>query len=106
MKIDKLNVLKNVIMISQIEGGLQTKGNLIIPDDEMLERGLKPRWCKVFKVGSDIKDVQTGDWILVEHGRWSRGIEAIIEGADHTFRIVDPNDILGKQKNDPNVNTI
>jgi co-chaperonin GroES (HSP10) len=106
MKVDKLSLLRDAILVSEIEAGMQTIGGVIIPDDRMKERGIKPRWCKVFKVGPDVIDVVKDDWVLVDHGRWSHGIEAIIEGEDKTFRWVDYKDILGKRTDAPNVNTI
>ena len=106
MKVNKLTLLRDAVLASEIEAGMQTIGSVIIPDDRMKERGIKPRWCKVFKVGPDVSDIDVGDWVLVDHGRWSHGIEAVIEGEDKTFRWVDYKDILGKQKEKPLVNTI
>ena len=42
--------------------------------------GIKPRWCKVFAVGHSQKHVKVGDWLLIEHGRWTRAVT--IEGSD------------------------
>jgi hypothetical protein len=35
-----------------------------------------------------------GDWILVEHGRWSRGVEVEDNGTKMTVRSIDPNGVL------------
>ncbi|MCU6295055.1 hypothetical protein, partial [Escherichia coli] len=29
----------------------------------------------VYSVGEDITDIKEGQWILIDHGRWSRTIE-------------------------------
>jgi hypothetical protein len=50
----------------------------------------------VYAVGQEQKDVQVGQWILVAHGRWTRGIDIDDKQLDHkrTIRKIDPNDIL------------
>lgn len=104
---DNLNVLRSNVLVSEIEGGMQTIRGIIIPDDDMKERGIKPRWCKVHKVGPEVYGIEKGDWILVEHGRWSRGFEANIEGHESTYRWVEYIAILGAQKEKPeNISTL
>lgn len=105
VKANTIKLLHDAVLVSKIEKGMQKIGSVIIPDDDMKDRGIKPRWCKVFKVGPDVDDLDVGDWVLVEHGRWTRGITGTIEGAEHVFRWIDYNDILGKQKEEPPVET-
>jgi hypothetical protein len=38
--------------------------------------------------------VRPGQWILVAHGRWTRGIEIEDDTGVHTIRRVDADDIL------------
>jgi hypothetical protein len=46
-------------------------------------------------VGAEYKgDLKEGQYILVSHGRWSRGIEIEDETGTKTIRRVDNNDIL------------
>ena len=68
-------------------------GIVIQADDGKLE-GIRPRWARVWAVGPEQKDISVGDWVLVEHGRWSRGFE--VEDNDNviTVRTVDNNAIL------------
>jgi co-chaperonin GroES (HSP10) len=107
IRANELKVLRNNIIVSEIEGGMQTIRGIIIPDDDMKERGIKPRWCKVHKVGPDVHDIEKDDWILVEHGRWTRGYEADLEGVQATFRWIDHKDVLGVQKEKPqNISTL
>ena len=57
-------------------------------------KGIRPRWAKVYAVGPLQKDVEVGQYILVKHGRWTRGIQVEINGEELDVRRVDPNDIL------------
>ena len=60
----------------------------------MKNSGIRPRWAKVYAVGPEQKDIQVGQYILISHGRWTRGIKIQdIEGVK-TIRKVDNNDIL------------
>lgn len=67
--------IKGKVLVTNIESGSRTTaGGIIIPDDDGKERGIRPRWAEVYAVGEDIKDLRPGQWILISHGRWSRGV--------------------------------
>jgi co-chaperonin GroES (HSP10) len=51
-----------------------TASGIIIGSDNGKSEGIKPRWAKVYAVGKDQSDIKVGDWLLIEHGRWTRGI--------------------------------
>lgn len=70
-------------------------GGIIIRSDDGTSEGIKPRWGKVYEVGPDQTDVSIGDWILIEHGRWTRGVK-IEDNAGNitTIRRVDTKAIL------------
>ena len=68
-----------------------TKSGIILLDDNATTRGIHPRWAEVIAVGNKQEDIQVGQWVLVAHGRWSRGFTL----NDVDSRTVDPNDILG-----------
>lgn len=102
VKIDSLQPLgKRVLVTDMAFGETVTRGGLILIDDNGTERGIKPRWCKVFAVGPKQKDIQVGDWILVNHGRWSRAIKLEQNGETLETRLVDHEEILGSQKDKP-----
>jgi hypothetical protein len=64
-------------------------------DDDKKSEGIKPRWCQVYSIGPHAKvDFKEGQYILVDHGRWSRGINITDEEGDKTIRLVDPKDCL------------
>ncbi len=73
----------------------QTASGIYIPSDDDKSEGVKPRWAKVFAVGPEQKDVQVGEWILIEHGRWTRGLEVEEDdGTKFTIWRVDPTGIM------------
>lgn len=53
----------------------KTDSGIIIGSDDGKSEGIKPRWGKVYSVGKDQKDIKIGDWILIEHGRWTRSLK-------------------------------
>jgi len=100
----KLSPIGNRVIVSNMYFGEQkTKGGLIIRDDDGTTRGIYPRWGQVHSKGPDnIDDYQVGDWVLVEHGRWTRSVK-INEGKGETeLRMVEAESILGFSKEKPN----
>ena len=45
-------------------------------------------------VGPEQTEFREGQWILVEHGRWTRGLEIEDETGELTIRKVDPDCIM------------
>lgn len=67
--------LHSKILVSDMEFGMEkTQSGILLQSDDGKSEGIHPRWAKVFAVGPEQKDVSVGDWILVEHGRWTRGM--------------------------------
>ena len=90
--------LRDGILVSNMEFGEQrTEGGIIILSDDGKSTGIHPRWGKVLAIGKDQKDVKIGQYVLVAHGRWSRGFKLIGE----TVRTIDPEDVLGIQNDEP-----
>ena len=84
-------------------GVVSTEGGIIIPGDEGSSRGIHPRWGKVYSVGPEQKDIKKGEWVLVDHGRWTRGVTLVTDdGEELQVRRVDIKDILGTQDTKPN----
>lgn len=73
-----------------------TRSGIIIPTDDMKSAGIRPRWAEIYAVGPEQTnpELQPGKWILISHGRWTRGINVEDETGKHTLRRVDVNDIL------------
>jgi hypothetical protein len=75
------------------DGRKLSSGIVLLGDDAKTE-GIRPRWCRVYAVGPAQTDVRPGQWIMVEHGRWSRGLEVEIDNEEFTLRRVDPKCIM------------
>lgn len=54
---------------------MTTAGGIVIRSDDGKAHGVKPRWARVYKVGPEQKYIREGEWILIEHGRWTRKIK-------------------------------
>jgi co-chaperonin GroES (HSP10) len=67
-----------------------TKGGIIMLGDDGKTEGIRPRWAQVYAVGPDQLDVTVGQWIMVEHGRWTRGLKVEIDNEEFVIRRVDP----------------
>lgn len=49
-----------------------TSSGIILTSDNGKGHGIKPRWGRVWAVGPEQTDVKVGEWILIQHGRWTR----------------------------------
>lgn len=104
MKVKKIIPILDHILVTDINFGEQrAKSGIILRSDNGKSEGVKPRWGKVYAVGPDQKDVQVGNWLLIEHGRWTRGLELIIGETDDKTELwrVDPNGILAVSDEKP-----
>ena len=92
----KITPTKNNVLVKDMKfGERQTLGGIIIIDDDKKGQGIRPRWAEVVAIGPKQEDVKPGEYILVAHGRWTRGLDMTDEnGETTTVRIVDPKDIL------------
>ncbi len=94
--VGKLIPLRDKVLVSDMNFDSQkTFSGIIIPSDNGKVQGIHPRWAKVFAVGDEQRDVKVGEWILVEHGRWTRGIEYELENGETVeLRMVDNSAIM------------
>jgi hypothetical protein len=96
-KVDKLTFLHKDIIVSEMSFDQRiTKGGLILLNDDKKSEGIRPRWAKVYGLGPEQNDPQLeiGKYILIAHGRWTRGITVETPLGKETLRKVDSNDIL------------
>jgi hypothetical protein len=107
-KINSLKPLSDHVIVTDMNFGFRTlTSGLVLLGDDGKADGIRPRWCRVNAVGPEQKDVVAGQWVLVEHGRWSRGVEIEIEDNQFTIRRVDANAIMMVSDEEPNsVDTI
>ena len=74
------------VIVEDLERGEQaTKGGIVLRDDNGKSEGIRARWAKVYAIGPDVENIAVGNWILIQHGRWTRGIEY----EDKTLYMVD-----------------
>jgi len=72
-----------------------SNGGIVLMDDDKKSEGIRPRWARVYAVGHDQHDVTAGQYVLVAHGRWTRGVKITEDdGTENILRRVDNNDIL------------
>jgi hypothetical protein len=94
---DQLKALQKDVLISDMEFDTRiTQSGLILPNDNGTSLGIRPRWGCVYAIGPKQTSVKVGQWIMVAHGRWTRGIDIEDGELEHkrTIRKIDPKDIL------------
>lgn len=94
-KISKLIPLNDYVLVSDMNFKEKvTSSGIIIQDLDKKLEGVHPRWGRVYAVGPNQKDVKPGQYILVKHGRWTRGTLIDDQQGEKTIRRVDTADIL------------
>ena len=94
---DQIRALHKDVLVADMEFDTRiTQSGIILPNDNGTSLGIRPRWGRVYAVGPKQTDVRVGQWIMVAHGRWTRGIDIDDGQVEHkrTIRKIDPNDIL------------
>jgi len=98
--------LKKRVLVSDMHfGERKSAGGIIMMDDDGSEGGIHPRWGKVYAIGDQQEDVKVGEWVMVSHGRWSRGFKIKKNGVELEVRMIDENDILLVSDDEPEVNS-
>ena len=98
-----LKPIKDNILITDMNFDEQrTASGIVVLSDDGKSEGIKPRWGRVWAVGPEQHDVEIGDWILIEHGRWTRSAQIEREdGEIIKIRRVDTKCIIMKSKEEP-----
>jgi co-chaperonin GroES (HSP10) len=92
---EQLETIHDNVLVSNMNFEEQvTAGGIIVSSDNGKTEGIKPRWGKVYKIGPEQHDVKIGDWVLIEHGRWTRGVQVEEENTVLTIRRVETKAIL------------
>jgi len=95
IKCEKLTPLHDSVLITDMSFDEQvTSAGIIIGSDDGKSEGIKPRWGKVYAVGPKQDKIKVGDWILVEHGRWTRSVKIEINESDIEVRRVETKSIM------------
>lgn len=103
---DAFHPLKENVFVDELDRGVHlTHGGIIIPDDNMTDRGIHPRWARVWAIGPDVQGIEVGEWLLIEHGRWTTGIDMRLpSGLVRVWRIEWPKAVILASDTDPRAN--
>lgn len=94
-KITNLIPLHDSIIVTDMNFGSRSlSSGIIMLGDDAKTDGIRPRWAMVFAVGPDQKDVKPGQWVLVDHGRWTRGSIIVMHDTELVIRKIDTKAIL------------
>jgi hypothetical protein len=106
-KIKGIIPIKNHVIVSEMNfGERKLSSGIVLMSDDAKSSGIRPRWAKVYAIGPEQQDVVPQQWVLVEHGRWTRGINVEIEGVAFIIRRVDADAILAVTDEQPNSDDI
>lgn len=94
-KIKSLRPLRDGVIVKDMnfDERITTSGIVLVSDDGK-NSGIRPRWAQVYAVGPEQHDISVGQWILIEHGRWTRGFDIEDDTGIYTVRRVDVKDIM------------
>lgn len=94
-KVGKIKALNDQIIVCDMSFDERiTHGGIVLPNDDLKSSGIRPRWGKVYAIGPEQMDIKVGQYILIAHGRWTRGIKIDDGAGERTIRKIDNNDIL------------
>jgi hypothetical protein len=102
IKIKSLTALNDHVLVADMnfKERILSSGIMLLNDDGR-GAGIRPRWARVYATGPEQQDIQVGQWILVSHGRWTRGVKIEDESGEITIRRIDPDDILLVSDSEP-----
>ena len=84
----------NTIVCDLVFDERVTRNGIVLINDNKKSAGIRPRWCRVYAVGPEQHDVSVGQYILIAHGRWTRGVKIDDGTGEKTIHRVDNADIL------------
>jgi co-chaperonin GroES (HSP10) len=98
-----VRALHDHVIVSDLQVGERiSRGGIVLLDDNAKSTGIRPRWAQVHVVGAKQTDVEPGQWVLVEHGRWTRGFKLENDqGVERTVYRVDVDAILAVSDQKP-----
>ena len=95
IQIETIRTLNDHVLVTDMNfSNRVTSSGLMLLNDDMRTAGIRPRWARVYAIGPEQEDIAVGDWVLVSHGRWTRGVDIEDNNGEKTLRRIDPNDIL------------
>ena len=102
IKVDSLRALNDHVLVADMNfKERKLSSGIYLLNDDGRGAGIRPRWARVYATGPEQEDIKTGQWILVAHGRWTRGVEVSDGDAKVTIRRIDPECVLLVSDNEP-----
>ncbi len=88
--------LRDKVIVTDMNFGMEkTKGGILLHSDDGKSSGLHPRWARVLYVGAEQDLVAPGQWVLMQHGRWTRAHKHELEdGTEIEIHMIDNKGIL------------
>lgn len=94
-KVNSIRAIRDHVIVTDMNFGEKiSHGGIIIQSGDRKLEGIHARWAQVYAIGPEQKDVKIGQYILVSHGRWTRGLNIEDTTGKKTIRRVDNKDIL------------
>ena len=94
-EIHQLRAIKNHVIVRDMNfDERKLSSGIVLLGDDTKTSGIRPRWAQIHTVGPEQDQVTPGQWVLVAHGRWTRGVRVKFQDEVMTIRRVDPEDIL------------
>jgi hypothetical protein len=102
IKVTSIKALNDHVLVADMNfKERQLSSGIYLLNDDSRTAGIRPRWARVYATGPEQQDIQIGQWILVSHGRWTRGVTIEDTSGEVTIRRIDPNDILLVSDSEP-----
>ena len=99
----KIKAIKDWVIVADMDfGEMVSTGGIVIQSDNAKAHGVKPRWGQVYCIGPDQVDVKVGDWVLIEHGRWTRAMHIDDGSREVKIHRVDVKGIMAVSDEKPN----
>ena len=94
-KVKELRILRDQVLVADMKfDERKTAGGIVLLNDDGKNHGIRPRWAQVYAIGPEQEHVKVGQYVLVSHGRWTRGINIEDENGKKTIRRIDNDEIL------------
>lgn len=95
MNSETINPIGDKVLGRMIDGFGEktTSGGIIVQDRDGTSDAIRPRWFEVMYTGPKQKDVTVGEYVLVKHGRWSRGV-SVDETTEYKLYFLDNDEML------------
>jgi len=98
----EVRAIKDDVIVCDMDfGEIVTASGIVLRSDDGQAHGVKPRWGLVYRVGPKQTDVSVGQWILIEHGRWTRKVKIVDHEGEKEIQKVDVTGILAVSDEKP-----